>query len=179
MATAPVILKRFNSYPKDFRKYFNDFPKLVKGFEWEVSIGYLFSLVELAHNTTIYCGVVKLHKVDKDLAWEAVNNQHIKRESFWEFYKKIFKKLPEKNVLEKLGNASKTRNLMLHGKTIPEKEKRKAVDDILSYASEFNKAVDHAAGFKPFGPLKGFKGRAMSLSKDTSRWVLKGMGFSM
>lgn len=49
--------------------------------------------------------------------------------------------------------------------------------DILDYATGFNDFVYGIAGLRPFGQLKGFKGRAASLEKSTSRWVLRGVGF--
>jgi len=38
-----------------------------------------------------------------------------------------------------------------------------------------NEFVFQIAGFKPFGSLKGFKGRAEPLDKATTKWLLKGM----
>ena len=58
------ILRKFEALPDEIKVYFKHLPRLAEEFPWDVSIGYLFSLVELAHNMTIYCGVVKLHRVD-------------------------------------------------------------------------------------------------------------------
>jgi len=174
----PGILKRYNALPGEIKTYFVHFPKLAQEFPWDVSISYMFSLIELAHNMTIYCGVVKLHRVNNSLARAAVNNHHMTRDGFRDLYKTIFGKPIKTPLTEKLVEAEKTRDFILHGKNVSEEKKRKAIVDILEYAVEFNNAVNEIAGFKPFGSLQGFKGRAESLDKSTSRWILKGVGLT-
>jgi hypothetical protein len=61
---------------------------------------------------------------------------------------------------------------------VTEADKRKAALDLIHYAEMFNNKMQEIAGFRPFGSLQGFKGRGQSLDKSTSRWVLKGIGFS-
>ena len=82
------------------------------------------------------------------------------------------------NVVDKIAEAEKVRDLILHGKQVSEVDKRKALVDVLEFAKSFNAEVSHIAGFKHFGSLKGFKGRARPLDKSTSRWVLKGIGLT-
>jgi hypothetical protein len=151
---------------------------LTETYPWDVVIAYLFSRVELAQNMTIYCGCVKCHRVNADLAWTAVNNQHLTRDGFKELFKSIFGKKIPRDIVSKLNHAENTRDKILHGKSVPEADKRKAVLDLIHYAESFNKKMQEIAGFRPFGSLKGFKGRGQSLDKSTSRWVLKGMRFS-
>ena len=101
------------------------------------------------------------------------------RNGFKDLFKAIFGKPLDKPVAEKIEKAELVRDRILHGKTVSELEKRKAVIDILDYAEALNSAVCDLAGFRPFGLLTGFKGRAQSLDKSTSRWVLKGIGLTM
>lgn len=173
------ILNRYKLCPDEVKGYFEHFPKLAKEFPWDVAISYMFALVELAHNMTIYCGIVKLHRAEGNLVRKAVNNQHITRPSFKEFYKTVFGEDVKKSISEKIEEAEKIRDKILHGKPVSEELKRKAVVDILDYAQNFNKEIYRIAGFKPFGSVKGFKGRAQPLDRSTSRWILRGMGFSM
>jgi len=51
-------------------------------------------------------------------------------------------------------------------------DKRKAVVDILEYAEAFNAELQDIAGFRPFGSLKGFKGRAVSLDNWRVSWAV-------
>ena len=73
--------------------------------------------------------------------------------------------------------AEEIRDKVMHGKTTTDKEKREALASIIEYAERFNALVSGIAAFRPFGDLRGFKGRGQSLDKSTSRWLLKGMGF--
>ncbi len=129
---------------------------------------------------TIYCGIVKILKVDSDLLGKAVDNHHMTRQEFKNLYESIFRKPPKKNMITKIEIAEKFRDRILHGKkNVSEEDKRKAVVSILEYAEAFNAEVNTIAGFKPFGPLQGFRGNARPLDKSISRWVLKGIGFSV
>ena len=171
------IIHRYNACSSEVKVYFSHFPSLAENYPWDVSIAYMFSLVELAQNMAIYCGVVKLHKVNGTMARTAINNQHMTRGVFKELYKSIFGKPLRASVVKKIEEAEKIRDKIIHGKSVSEEDKRKAVVDILEYAEAFNSELNTVANFKPFGSLKGFKGRARSLDKSTSRWVLKGVGF--
>ena len=176
----PTILKKFRGLPSEIQDYFDHFPKLVDDFPWDVSISYLFSLVETAHNMTIYCGVAKIHKVDVSLAREAIELHHMTRPEFRALYEKVFnKKLPQ-SMVNTIARSEEVRDRILHGKKgVADSEKRRAIINVLDYAEAFNKEVDKVAGFKPFGSLKGFKGAGQPLDKPTSRWILKGMGFEL
>lgn len=172
------ILNRYNALPDEIKTYFEHFPRLAEEFSWDVSISYLFSLVELAQNMTIYCGVVKLHRVNSTLARIAVDNHHMTRGAFKDLYNTIFGKPLKKTVVDKIAEAEKVRDRILHGKKVSEADKRKAIFDVLEYAEAFNAEVYRVASLKPFGSLKGFKGRAKPLDKSTSRWILKGIGLA-
>ena len=175
-ARKPTILKKFDNLPDEIRRYFAHFPNLAKDYPWEVSISYAFSLVETAHNMTVYCGVVKIHKVDRSLARTALENHHMTRPGFRELYKAIFnRKLPQ-TIVDKIIRAEAVRDRILHGKEANDNDKRQAIIDVLDYAEAFNAEVNKVASFKPFGSLQGFKGRGKPLDKSTSRWILKGMG---
>ena len=172
------MVAEFNKLPDEVKHYFEHFSSLAQNYPWDVVIAYLFSRVELAQNMTIYCGIVKCHKVDSEIAKNAVNSQHMTRQGFKDLYKSIFGKNIPREISGKLDHAEDVRDKILHGKQVTEVDKRRAVYDLLLYAKSFNAKLDEIAGFKPFGSLKGFKGRGQSLDKATSRWVVKGIGFS-
>lgn len=158
---------------------FCDLPGLLEGFALDVALAYFFSRVELAHNMALYCGVVKIHNANKDVAGPAVDASHMTRESFQEIFKTIFnRELPSttRNLLKK---AEEIRDRVMHGKRTLEREKREAIAKVIDSAAKFNEIVYSAAWFRPFGNLRGFHGRGESLSKARTRWILKGMGFSL
>lgn len=170
------ILNKFDALPEDFRTYFKHFPSLAKDYPWEVSISYLFAMTELAQNMIVYAGVVKLHKVDSAIARSTVDKLHMTRSRFRELYKTIAEKEISKAAVEKAKDAERIRDRILHGKVVSDADKRKAVVSVLEYSSLLNEQVYEDAKFRPFGSMQGFKGRAASLDKSTSRWVLTGMG---
>ena len=114
------VLKVYNKSAEDVRIYFEHFPKLAKDFPWDVSISYMFGRVELAHNMAIYCGVVKLHRVDSTLARTAVDNHEMTRADFRDLYKTVFGKVLNKAAADKIREAEKIRDRIMHGKTVSE-----------------------------------------------------------
>ncbi len=171
------VIQRFKRVPKEIQDYFVHLPDLAEKFPWNISISYLFGLVELAQNNTLYCGMVKVHHVNGGLTNKAIDGHPMFRSDFRKFYEAIFGEKLKPSTFNKLDEAAKIRDRIIHGKRVLEKDKRKAVVDIIDFAERFNSDVYGIAGFRPFGNLQGFKGRGQSLDKSTSRWVLKGIGF--
>ncbi|MBU2783870.1 hypothetical protein HAP99_11925 [Acidithiobacillus caldus] len=170
------VIKHFAAAPKEVQNYFPEFHELVQNYPFDVSISYVFSRVEAAKHMTIYCGIVKLHWTDSVLTREMVEKDHMSRGRFRDLFKTVFGKQIDERLLEKLSKAEAVRDKVAHGKEWTEAQARTALIDILDFATEFNKFVENEAGFKPFGDLRGFKGRKEALPKKTTEWVLRGMG---
>jgi hypothetical protein len=177
--TVPGLLNHFNASDQRIRVYFQHLPALVQQFPLDVCLSYAFSRVELAHNTTLYCGVVKLHKAHTDLAWRAVQGYHMTRDAFRESFRTIFGVPLPSTAVSKIQQAESVRDAVMHGKRIADADKRNAVARVLDYGTEMNSFIHEHAGFRPFGDLRGFKGSAKPLDKSTTRWILKGMGFTI
>ena len=173
------VEQHFNNAPAEVREYFSDLPGLLEHFPLDVALAYVFSRVELAHNMALYCGVVKIHKANKDVAEAAIDATHITREDFVEMIRTVFNRDLPTATRSLLKEAEEVRDRVMHGKRTLDREKRKAIAKVIDYAAKFNETVYAGAGFRPFGNLRGFHGRGESLSKATSRWVLKGMGFPL
>jgi hypothetical protein len=170
------VLKHFNDAPKEVREYFPSFAELVENYSWDVSISYVFSRVEAVKHMTIYCGIVKLHWTDSELTRELVDRDHMSRGRFRDLFKTVFGKPIKEELVDKLSKAEAIRDKIAHGKKWTDAQARSALIDIFDFAAQFNEFVATEAGFQPFGDLRGFKGRKESLPKDTTRWVLRGMG---
>lgn len=173
------LKRQFDAAPTQVREYFSDLPGLLEDFPLDVALAYVFSRVELAHNMALYCGVVKIHNANKEVANPAIDASHMTREDFLEMFKTVFNRdLPTatRKLLEK---AEEVRDRVMHGKKTSEDKKRDAIVKVIEYAAKFNETVYAAASLRPFGNLRGFHGRGESLSKTTTRWVLKGMGFNL
>ncbi len=174
------MIKVYNQATPEVRWCFSDLPKLVDAkFPGEVILPYLFSRIELAHNMMIYCGVVKLHCAEKGITWKVLDNSHMTRATFRQLFEVVFGKPIDKTALDKLETAEKIRDKVTHGHHVKDNEMREAVAKVVSYAVAVNSFVSGLASFKPFGDLRGFRGRKQSLDGKTTRWFLKGMGFSV
>jgi len=175
-----ALVRVFNGLPQEIQRHFEHFPELVQSqFPLEVCLAYLFSRVELAHRDTLYCGVVKLHHANSELARAAIRRQHVTRDTFAELFHRLFEKPLPKAISAKLQKAEKTRDKAMHGSEPKQAEMREAIVGTLDYARRYNKFVKSLAEFPPFGDLRGFHGRGKHLEKSTTRLVLKGLGLSL
>lgn len=176
----PGLLKAYNACSKEVREYFEHIPKLLDQFPMDVCLAYVFARLELGQNMALYCGVVKLHRADSESAKTAVAAHHMTRKEFREKYNTVFGDYPPKAAKEDLDRAEAVRDAVMHGKTTDEAKLRNAIAAVLLYAEEINKDLECKAGFCPFCPdLRGFKGAGQALDKSTTRWLLKGMGFTL
>lgn len=168
---------KLESSPAQVRRYFSELPGLLDSFSLDVALAYVFARVELAHNMALYCGVVKLHSANSEVARSTIEAFHVTRDGFLEKFKMVFGRELPGDVVGLLRDAEKTRDKVMHGKKTRDSEKRQALTNAIDYAGRFNVVVSSVGGFEPFGELRGFHGRGTSLSKATTRWVLRGMGF--
>ena len=99
------------------------------------------------------------------------------RSRFIELFKIVFNRQIVPNLRATLERGEPVRDRIVHGKHWTQAEARKCLVDAFEFARGFNEFVYSIARFRPFSDLRGFKGRKQSLSKQTTRWVLRGMGF--
>src|SRR3990172_4888222 len=163
------VLKHYERLPLPLQEYFEHLPKLVEQFPWDVPLIYQFARVELGHRRALYCGVVKLRHADRSLAWRAVQLQHISRESFPALFRTVIGCQIDPAVTDRIQSAETVRDGIMHGKHMPEPRKRDAVVAVLDYSHDLNELVASTVGSRPFGDLRGFKGRGKSLDNNTSR----------
>ena len=170
------VINHYDKAPERVRNYFPRLIELVENYEWEISISYAHSRLERAKRMTIYCGIVKLHWCEATLTRKLINEDHMSRGRFRKLFEVVFGKRIPSRLIEKLEKAELIRDKISHGITWKEAEARKGLVDLIDFATEFNDFVDDQAGFRPFGNLKGFKGRKEPLTKQSTRWILRGMG---
>lgn len=175
-----AIIKKYDQCSEGVKWYFDQLPSLLNdGYSYEVSLAYLFLRTEKAQNMALYCGSVKLHRANTEVASRAVNSQHLTRDGFILLYKNVFDKALPSSIKTNLEVAEKIRDKVVHGKNVTDPEMRTAHVDVLEYAEAMNSELKEVAGFEPFGKLQGFKGRGQALDKKTTRWLLKGLGFAI
>ena len=170
------VISHYEDAPQRIREYFPSFVELVEGYNWEVSISYVFSRLEQAKRRTIYCGIVKRHWCNAELTRKLVNEDHMSRGRFLHLFNVVFGCDVPKKMLDKLKKGEKIRDKVSHGMKWSEPEARQGLVSVIDFAREFDDFVYGKARFRPFGDLRGFKGRKETLTKATTRWVLLGMG---
>lgn len=172
-----AVLKHYTQCPQEVKNFFPHLPNLIQAFPWEVALAYQFVRVETGQNRIIYGGVVKLHRAHSEVADSMLYSLHITRQSFLTLVNTIYGHQIPANIVSSLQGAEKVRDKTVHGKGIDDVAARHAVVAVLDYAVNLNAFINNIAGFKPFGSMQGFKGAGASLPKDTTKWLLKGMGF--
>ncbi len=174
-----TVIDQFESYPEEIREYFSDLPRLLDSFSLEISLSYLFTQIQRVHNATLCAGTVKVHKANRNVARAAISAQPITREGFQTQFETVFGRPIPEEIRQELVTAEAVQDRILNGQRTSAKEKREAIAHILDYAQALNRFVNSLARFKPFGNVKGSDGCAESLNQATTRWMLKGMGFSL
>lgn len=170
------VIRKYKEAPQPIQEYFPEFVELVECYNWKISISYVFSGVETAKRDTIYCGIVKLHWCDAELTRKLLNEDHMSRGRFLELFNVVFGCRIPKEIVAKLESGEQVRDKVAHGMKWNQAEARQGLVSVIDFATDFNEFVHSKAEFRPFGDLRGFKGRKQSLTKATTRWVLKGMG---
>lgn len=176
-ASRKGVLKAFKQ--SNVSHYFGSSKDLIEqGFNFEIAIAYMFTLVEQSQRDALVYGAMKLHRLNGYLTRAAVNRLDITRRNFPEYFETVYGKRLGKDVLSKIEYAEKIRDRILHGKKPSEAEKRKAICDILAYFEAYRDRIREIAGFDLAGSMTGFTGRAASLDRKVTGWILKGMGLS-
>lgn len=173
------LLKVFNSCSAGVQKYYEHLPNLLDDFPLDVGLAYCFARLELGQNMALYCGVVKLHRANAALARNAIGTHHMTRASFVKLYKTVYGLDLPVAAAQALKTAENTRDVVMHGKTATQDRLRNAIAGVLEYSDAINRQLSNRDGLKPFGDLRGFAGRRVKLDKRTTRFMLKGMGFTL
>ena len=165
-----------------FSAYFEQFGILVCEHSFlRAALAFGFHLVETAHHRILYGGLCREHGTDTALTRTAVDSQYMTRDMFRQLYQAVFaKKFPE--TLESTIKISEgIRDKLIHGKTVTDTEIWKAIFNLVEYAAGLNKEVWKISEFEPFGDMRGVTSRRDGplLDKRTTRWLLKGMSFSL
>ncbi|MFP6845543.1 MAG: hypothetical protein VB958_10065 [Thalassolituus sp.] len=176
-----IALRKFYEARNDeVRLYFEHFLAVLdNNLPYHICLAYVFLKMEQAQNRALYGGVDKIHRGKRDFVSRVMNFQHLTRDGFKDIYKNVFGKNITTATTKRLEEAESIRDKVIHGKDVPDNELREAIADVLEYAELLNKEVSEIAGFKPFGSMKGFKGRADSLDNRTTKWLMKGLGFGV
>jgi len=175
------VRERLERASQAVQRFFHHVHKLLQPeIPLSVSLVYAFALAEAAHRFALYIGVVKRFNVNATIAWEAILRTRIGRDDLPRLFGAVLGvPLPHASITLWNGIAS-VRNRVAHGKSVDTAQQRTALLETIRYAEEFNAYVNAAGAGEPFGgKFRGrLGGRRRRLNEETSRLVLKGLGFS-
>jgi len=176
-----VTLNRcFDGAPGQVKLHYSQLPALLRDASmYETALAYSFLKTEQAQNRILYGGAVKLHRASSTMARSIVETQHLTRKRFKEIFENIFGTAVPDEVNAKITFAEGIRDKIVHGKVVQPGDMRDAIADVLDYAVALNDEVHRIATFRPFGDMRGFKGRAHALDTRTTKWLMKGLGFGV
>jgi hypothetical protein len=173
----------FRSLAPETQGFFSDLPDLIYSeFSLDIVLAYLFFRLEQGLNQTLYCGARKLLKTEADLTRKALDIQFLTREKYLRFFQEIYGFPMDANIQGLMYDAEKIRDRVMHGKSVNDKERRRAISKVLAYCDRVNNFIsaEQQLGFKPFcADIRGFSGRLPSHDKATSRLILKGIGLDL
>ena len=83
------IVARINASSEEVQGFFDPVTELIEWYSWEVSIGYMFTRLEQAHNHLLRGAAVKIHGVNGRVANRFLDRQHMTRKEFARLYKNV------------------------------------------------------------------------------------------
>jgi hypothetical protein len=174
------ILELFEKQPAEIQKYFSYLPRLIGGdLPYDIALAYLFSQIERAHRRALYCGITKRYSANSELTDEIIRKEYVTRDGFKQLFKNVYGQDFPDALSKMIEHAEEMRDTGMHGKETDDADLRQAIHDVFEYAKGLNATINGLSGFEPFGDLRGFKGRGENMDKETTRWILKGIGFSI
>jgi len=175
----PGLKKFFAKRSPEIQSYFEHLPALLDEFPMDVCLAYVFARLELGQNMALYCGAVKVHKAQSEVARNAVGTHHMTREEFVELFTTVFDCALPAEAHKDLRRAEEVRDMVMHGKEATDNQVRNAIARAIEYAEALNAQLHAKHRLKPYGNLKGFAGKSRKLDKRTTRFLLKGLGFGI
>ena len=176
-------LKRFiGDGGEGFASYFSEFETLVCEHEFlRAALAFGFHLVEMAHHRLLYGDLCRLHGAHTELARKTIDSQFMTRNMFRDLYHAVFSQKFPVTLETKIKKAEAIRDKMIHGKNVTDAKTWKAIFDLIGYARGLNEQILEISDFQPFADMRGVTSRRRGalFNKETTRWMLKGMSFSI
>lgn len=179
------VVRAFEAAPEEVRAFLPDLPRLMQDPELRhglaAALSYGFHRLEVAHRRALYLGLVRIHGVAPELARRASQEEHLGREHLHHLLREVLGAPLPDDARGHLDVATSVRDDLLHGRDVRAASLCKALAALVAYAGALDAYCrDATAGVSPFADdaaaIEAPAGRR--LTADTSRYVLRGMGFA-
>lgn len=181
---AGELVRAFDAAPAEVRAFLVDLPRLVEAdalaHGLSAALAWGFHRMEVAHRRTLHVGLVRIHGVAPELARRACQEEHLGREHLHHLLREVMRAPLPDDARRHLDVATSVRDDLLHGRDVSAASLNKALAALVAYAGALDAYCrDATEGVSPFGAdpaaIEAPPGR--QLTADTSRYVLRGMGF--
>ena len=115
------VVARIDASSEEVKGFFEPVTELIECYSWEVSIGYMFTRVEQAHNHLLRGAAAKIHGVNGRTANRFLDRQHMTRKEFARLYKNVVGEPIPEHAARLLSDAEKIRDRIVHGKSVQER----------------------------------------------------------
>lgn len=170
------VIALVESTSPSVRAYFEAVTELIEHYEWDVSISYTYARIETIKRRTLFVGLVRKHRADAEYTDKELDREFLTRSRFKQLFSIVYGRDIPKDIIEILERGEAVRDRVAHGKWLVDAQARQCLADAFQFADRLNEFVFECVKTRPIGSLQGFKGAASALPRETTYWVLKGMG---
>lgn len=172
-----ALIRYFEDAPRPVREHFPKLKQLLELQLLDVALAYVFLRIENAWHRALYGGLVRLHRAESKFANRIMELQHFTRGGFQDRFLAVYGKAPAGS--EDIEKAESIRDRVIHGKPVATSDLRHAIAEAIDHATALSAQIRDIANFTPFGDMRGFSGKLKPLDRRTTKWVMKGMGFTI
>ena len=175
MPTIVAIRHQFAALPEEVRTHLRELQPLLDAADLDLSLAYLFMIVEQGRYRAMKCILVRNLKCMTSLVDDELKARAFSRKSFRASMKSLIGVDISTGDYRAIERAEGIRDTIFHGRDASAAEKRQAISDCLKFIEVFGNKLKTKTGKNPFATLKGLTSRIKPLDRSQSNWILKGV----
>lgn len=170
------IIDRMEQLPTEVQSEFKSLPKLLVTFPLEVATGYVLSRLERTRRFMIFAKLIRQYRAESTMTASVIQRQSMEESQFAIFSQRILSYPVD--YLPKFSPIQKLHRKAVFGSEIKHEE---TVHAFVKFFDSVHWMYSHCTvpGYRPFGDRSRLKPFKQQVSKATTRWLLKGFGFSV
>lgn len=171
------VIQYWQITEEEISTYYEHVPGLLGTFPYEIAIPYVFSRLELVQMRALRIGLVIRYKAHFESARLAVDQLYRTRAEVDGKFKLILGSNLDDWAMLHLRESAKIRDKVLHGLNFTKTDCLFAIRAALVYSHFLHEFMMRQTGVSPFKTLRGINWGIDPLPKETTRYMLMGMGF--
>lgn len=175
MPTIVAIRHQFAALPQDVRTYLRELQPLLDAADLDLSLAYLFMVIEQGRYRSMKCILVRNMKCMTSVVDDQLKVRAFTRKSFRSSIKSLIGVDISKGDYKSLEHAERVRDTIFHGRSASDTNKRNAISNCLTFINVFGSSVKDKTGKNPFATLQGLTSRIKPVNREQSIWILRGI----